>query len=53
MFYNDIDLPIGLGETTMTIDEFKDWANLCEKYQKESGSPFVNEYLHKDLEEDV
>ena len=52
MFYNDVDSPIGLGKTTMTIDEFKDWANLCEKHQKESGSPFVNEYLHKDLGED-
>lgn len=50
MFYNDIDLPVGFGDDIMTIDEFKDWANLCEKHQKENGSPFVNEYFHKDLD---
>ena len=52
MFYNDIDMPIGFGMVSQSIEDFKAWVYRCEEYQKESGSPFVNEYWHKYIEEE-
>ena len=50
MYYNDIDMPIGFGNVSQSIEDFKAWAYKCEEFQKESGSPFVNEYWHKEIE---
>lgn len=51
MYYNDIDMPIGFGDVSQSIEDFKEWVYRCAEYQKESGSPFVNEYWHKYAEE--
>ena len=53
MFYNDIDMPIGFGMVSQTIEDFKAWVYRCEEYQKESGSPFVDDYWHKYIEEEL
>lgn len=51
MFYSDIDEPLGYGYSDKTIEEFIEWANRCEQFQKEDGAKFVNEYFHKDFGE--
>lgn len=53
MYYNDIDMPIGFGDVSQSIEDFKEWVYKCEALQKESDSPFVNEYWHKDLEDEI
>ena len=53
MYYNDIDMPIGFGDVSQSIEDFKAWVYRCAEYQKESGSPFVNEYWHRDIEDEL
>lgn len=53
MYYNDIDMPIGFGDVSQSIEDFKAWVYKCEEFQKEIGSPFVNEYWHRDIEDEL
>lgn len=53
LYYNDIDMPLGYYRKIKTIEEFKDWVATLEKYQKEDGKKFVNEYFHPVVEEEI
>ena len=47
--YNDIDMPIGFDNKSMSIEKFKEWVGKCEEYQIRNHNVFVNEYFRRDI----
>ena len=47
--YNDIDIPIGFDNKSMSIEKFKEWVGKCEEYQIRNHDVFVNEYFRRDI----
>ena len=47
--YNDIDMPIGFDNKSMSIEKFKEWVGKCEEYQIKNHDVFVNEYFRRDI----
>ena len=47
--YNDIDMPIGFDNKSMSIEKFKEWVGKCEEYQIRNHDVFVNEYFRRDI----
>ena len=47
--YNDIDMPIGYFQKTMSVEQFKEWVANCEEEQIKEHKVFVNEYFHRDI----
>lgn len=49
LVYNDIDMPIGFDNKSMSIEKFKEWVGKCEEYQIRNHDVFVNEYFRRDI----
>lgn len=47
--YNDIDMPIGYFQKTMSVEQFKEWVANCEEEQIKEHKVFVNEYFRRDI----